>query len=176
MFCNRSDREELPAYMTSGHVEYCLVSCGEWRLGSLCWKDQKECKCSEIESESCSGRWSSAVCVCIGGSLSRDVMKASHVLELRVGPQRTALSGGMEAITGTEGPQTPTERSGPRKECTQFSVRLNYFRMRTKSVRLVFLFLGVFFLFLLGTNTEAYLIQITHFKFQISSHKNTTAN
>lgn len=121
------------------------------------------------------------VCVCvysIGGSLSRDVMKASHVLEHRVGPQRTALSGGMEAITGTEGPQTPTERSGPRKECTQFSGRLNYFRMRTKRVRLVFLFLCVFFffLFLLGTNTEGYLIQITHFKFKKTSHKNTTAN
>lgn len=53
------------------------------------------------------------VCVCIGGSLSGDVMKASHVLEHRVGPQHTVLSGGMEAITGTEGPQTPTERTSP---------------------------------------------------------------
>lgn len=120
-------------------------------MGSLRWKDQKGCKCSEIESESRSGGGVVCMCVCvcvysIGGSLSRDVMKASHVLEHRVGPQRTALSGGMEAITGTEGPQTPTERSGPRKECTQFSGRLNYFRMRTKRVRLVFLFLCVFFL------------------------------
>lgn len=119
-------------------------------MGSLCWKDQKGCKCSEFVPESRSeGGVVLCVCVCayIGGSLSRDVMKASHVLEHMVGPQRTALSGGMEAITGTEGPQTPTERSGPRKECTQFSARLNYFRMRTKRVRLVFLFLCVFFSF-----------------------------
>lgn len=50
--------------------------------------------------------------------------------------------------------------------------------MSAKSIRLVFLLLGVFqlFSFLLGTNTEAYLIQITHFEFKKTSHKNTTAN